>query len=134
MLRKILILSLFISTIQLMGQKKFTISGELQDASNGEFMIGVSIFAAGTTMGTTSNSYGFYSLTLPQGEYSIVYQFIGYQTIRKKIILDKNLIVDLRLEEEGETLDAVEITTRKVDANVRSFGNECNRSNCQRDC
>jgi hypothetical protein len=121
MLRNLLVFALFISAIQLWGQKKFTISGELQDDSNGEYMIGVSIFAEGTTMGTTSNAYGFYSLSLPPGEYTIAYQFIGYETIRKKVKLEKDVIIDLKMKEEGKTLDAVDITTRRVDANVRSM-------------
>ena len=60
-------------------QEKYTLSGSIKDASNGEDLIGVTIYVKelpGT--GTITNIYGFYSLTLPKGEYTIQYSYIGY--------------------------------------------------------
>ena len=53
-------------------QEKYTISGYVQDGSSGENLIGVSIYEKETLKGTSSNAYGFYSLTLPKGNYKIV--------------------------------------------------------------
>jgi len=119
--RKLLVVFLSLTFGVMWGQKKFTLSGEILDVSNGESMIGVSVFARGTTVGTTSNAYGFYSLSLPAGEYTIVYQFIGYSTIERKVNLTKDQVIDLRMQEEGKTLQTIEVTARGVDANVRSM-------------
>ncbi|MCC5916204.1 MAG: TonB-dependent receptor [Cryomorphaceae bacterium] len=120
-MRKIalLLIGVLLFSSQLYAQK-FTISGNIEDYDNGESLIGVSIFAEGTGMGTTSNTYGFYSFSLSPGKYTIVFQYIGYQTIRKEIDLKKDIDLDIKMKEEGKSLDAVEVTTRGADANVKS--------------
>ncbi len=100
--------------------QKVVISGEITDAANGESLIGVNVYAEGTQMGTASNAYGFYSLRLDPGEYTIIYQYLGYDVQRKKVNIKKDLEIDVVLKEEGQALDAVEVTTRGVDANVKS--------------
>ncbi|MEN9347510.1 MAG: TonB-dependent receptor [Flavobacteriales bacterium] len=97
----ILVLStLFLSTTGLFAQNKYTISGEVKDASTGESLIGaiVSIKELGKGVGT--NVYGFYSLTVPEGEYTVEYSFIGYTTQSSKIVLQKDITknVDLAVQ------------------------------------
>ena len=60
-------------------QSKFTISGYIKDSLSSETLIGASLIVQGQTKGVNSNSYGFYSITLPQGKYRITCSFIGYQ-------------------------------------------------------
>ena len=60
-------------TFSAIAQNKHTISGYIQDESSGENLIGVSVYEKETFKGSSSNTYGFYSLTLPQGNYTIVY-------------------------------------------------------------
>ena len=61
-----------------MAQNKFTISGKVHDALTGEPLIGSTIFVKElANTGSTSNGYGFYSLTLPGGKYIVSAQFIG---------------------------------------------------------
>ena len=62
------------------GEEKFTISGYITDKNNGETIIGANVFCADLKAGVTTNTYGFYSLTLPEGNYEISFSFIGYQT------------------------------------------------------
>ena len=100
--------------------QKYTVSGEVTDAQNGESLIGVNIFAEGTQVGTSTNAYGFYSLRLDAGQYTIVYQYLGYEVQRKKLNINKDLTIDVDLVEAGQSLDAIEVTTRGVDANVKS--------------
>ena len=73
----------------LYSQKKYTISGYITDKNNGESIIGANIYSKLTGKGVSSNTYGFYSLTVDEGEHEIVYSFIGYKTEYKKFKLNK---------------------------------------------
>ncbi|MDR1454900.1 MAG: carboxypeptidase-like regulatory domain-containing protein, partial [Tannerella sp.] len=70
-MRKYLIIIVLAIPCVVSAQKTFTISGVVHDADNGEDLIGVSIGVANTTTGTTTNSYGFYSISLPAGEHTL---------------------------------------------------------------
>ena len=79
----VFVITLFF-TFNAIAQKQYTISGYVQDNESGENLIGVSIYDQRTFKGTASNQYGFYSLTLKEGDYTIIYSFIGYKSITKK--------------------------------------------------
>lgn len=89
-------------------QKNYTISGFVKEQNSGELLIGVNIFVSGTQVGTTSNAYGFYSLTLPTDTYNIVYSFVGFGRDLRKIVLDKDLKLNVELANSVE-LTGVEI-------------------------
>lgn len=96
------ILLLFIFANQLFAQnlntEKFTISGSITDANNGEELIGASITVTQLPgVGAVTNAYGFYSLTLPKGEYEIVYHYIGFVDQIEKINLIANQTRNLNL-------------------------------------
>ena len=93
-------------------QDKFTISGVITDAYNNESLIGVSINITSLKKGTTTNAYGFYSLTLPKGEYIILIHYLGYKTIQKKLSLSKNTSHNFELLEEIAQLDEVVLTKK----------------------
>ncbi|MGB0881362.1 MAG: TonB-dependent receptor [Vicingaceae bacterium] len=117
---QILLLTIFLS-LGAFAQDKFTISGNIKDAANGEDLIGVTIFVKelpGT--GTVTNVYGFYSLTLPKGEYTIQYSFIGYKTTPFKVNLTQNVKKSIELSNDAETLEAFEVTATADDENIRS--------------
>ena len=59
------------------------------------FIIGVNIFIKGTSIGTTTNAYGFYSLTTSAKNITIVFSYIGYESVEEKISLNKNLTLDV---------------------------------------
>lgn len=100
--------------------QNFTITGHVKDAANGEDIIGAVIAVNEIPgKGTATNSYGFYSLTLPSGQYTISYQFIGYATAQVKVDLTASRKVDIELEAEGKTLAEVEIVGEKKDENIR---------------
>ena len=89
--------------------KKFVLSGYIKDKKNGETIIGANIFSDSAEYGTISNTYGFYSLTLPEGEYVFHFSFIGYQNINKKIELTKDIDLSLDLDEINFDINEVEI-------------------------
>jgi hypothetical protein len=114
-------LLLFLFSIQVIGQEKYTLSGTVKDLSNGEDLIGLTIFVKelpGT--GTVSNVYGFYSLTLPKGEYTIQYSSIGYTTKEYKINFNQNIKKNIELGSDANDLAVFEVSAEKEDQNIRS--------------
>lgn len=101
-------------------QNKQTISGYVKDQSNGEGLIGVSVYVREVGTGVTTNTYGFYSITLPDGEYNMVYSYIGYQKQVKPITLQADQTLNVEMSPEGENLEEVVISTKKEDENVKS--------------
>lgn len=120
-MKKILILLCICISSALFSQEKFTISGYVKDAKNGEALIGVTVFKKNSQIGTTSNAYGFYSLTLPKGNDTIVFSFIGYKTTFKAVDLFSNQTVNLEMSEEGTDLQEVVVSSEKEDMNVKSM-------------
>ncbi len=105
-------------------QKKYTISGYILDAESKESLIGASVYVVDKKKGTSSNEYGFYSLTLLEGNYEIIFSYIGYQSIVKQISLIENedfsptLSTGNQLEEVVVT--AEEVTQRHLDSKMSS--------------
>ena len=79
-------------------QNSFTLSGYVTEEETGESLIGVSVFDEKSLIGTTTNQYGFYSLTLESGTYSIQYSFIGLKTFTKTINLFEDKRVNISLK------------------------------------
>lgn len=112
---------LLILSTNVFSQEKFTLSGNIKDASNGEDLIGVTIFVKELPgVGTVTNVYGFYSLTLPKGSYTIQYSYIGYKTIEFKADLTKNIKNNIEISSGSTDLNVVEISAEREDENVRS--------------
>ena len=88
-----LCISIFLVLIStnLFAQSKYTISGYITDINNGESIVGVNIYCKALNVGVTSNTYGFYSLTIEKGDHEILFSFIGYKTISKSLNLQKNI-------------------------------------------
>lgn len=99
---------------------RFTINGQIKDAETGEHLIGATIQVVGTSIGTNSNGYGYYSLTLPEKEYDISISHIGYQTVSAKIVLSKNTYWSVSAKPATLVLDEVEVHSQNPDFNVTS--------------
>jgi hypothetical protein len=110
---------LFLFSIYSFSQEKFTLSGIIKDANSNETIIGVNVSIPELKTGITTNEYGFYSLTLPKGEYKIVISYVGFSTLTEKIVLTQNIKKNYSLTETGQQLDEVLITTDKKTANIR---------------
>ena len=103
----------FFTTIFLIGQQKFTLSGYVKDKSSGESMIGVNIFdVTNNSIGTTTNTYGFYSMTLDEGKHRIGFTYLGYQNQFFEVDLTKNVSLNVNLD-EGVLIDEVVISAEK---------------------
>lgn len=97
-----------------------TLSGYVRDSKTGEELIGVNIVIPTLREGTSTNLYGFYSLSLQPGTYEASIQYIGYQTRTIKVGLTKDLTINIELDESSTTLDEVTVLARRLDENVRS--------------
>lgn len=107
---KTFILLIFFTSLQSFAQEKFTLSGVIEDKVNNETLIGVNIIIPELQTGATTNEYGFFSITLPEGTYRTQVSYLGYTTVEQTIVLDKNQTLNYSLEESTETLDDVVIT------------------------
>ncbi|MDN5203831.1 TonB-dependent receptor [Fulvivirgaceae bacterium BMA10] len=96
----------------------FTISGYVKDAASGEDIIGVTIYVEELKTGAVTNAYGFYSLSLPKGNYNLTYSFIGYRSEVFAIQLDKDITKNLELAEETYQMEEVVITSERPEQNV----------------
>lgn len=113
------ILLFFFFLCQFISAQNFTISGNMTDGETGEDLIGatVSVLELPGT-GTSANAYGFYSLTLEKGEYTLVYEFIGLEKELRKVILDKPLAIDVELGQGSIKIEEVVIKAEREDGNV----------------
>ena len=100
-------------------EKKVTISGIVDDLSTGETLIGATVLIKETGRGTVSNTYGFYSLTLPPGDYTLRVSFLGYADLEKKITVTSDQRINFSLL--SKALEAKEVViTGNANKNVQS--------------
>ncbi|WP_405565845.1 TonB-dependent receptor [Polaribacter sp. Asnod6-C07] len=118
-MKKIFIL-FFLLTSVIFSQEKYTVSGTVYDNTSNETLIGVSIYIPELNSGTTTNEYGFYSITIPEGTYKIQVSYLGFTTIVENINLNKKLTKNFNLLEESENLDEIIIESNIEKLNVRS--------------
>jgi hypothetical protein len=97
-----------------------TLSGYIRDSKTGEELIGVNIVIPILGEGTSTNLYGFYSLSLKPGAYKASIQYIGYQTKELTVDLTEDLQINIELVENSTTLDEVTVLAERLDKNVRS--------------
>ena len=90
--------------------QSYTLSGSITAADTQETLLGVTVYAQSTTLGTLTNNYGVYSLTLPQGDYRIVYQNLGFETTVVDITLKSDQTLNVSLKPQLEELDEVVVT------------------------
>jgi hypothetical protein len=94
-----------------LAQEQFTISGHIKDKETGEYLIGASVFSSETKKGTNANNYGFYSITLPKDSLTLVFSFFGYKELKKRILLNQNLQLNIYLEIDVKELETIVIET-----------------------
>src|SRR5690606_37847646 len=124
----IFLFTLFIlSVIPTFGQERFTLKGYVKDADNGEGLIGVSVFVRETASGVATNPYGFYSITLPEGEYTVVYSYVGYAKQEVKVLLNADGTGDIGLREASRELQEVVVSAEREDENVKSVEMSVNK-------
>lgn len=109
-----------LSSVILSAQQKVTLSGYVKDKQTGEGMIASTVLVKELGVGATTNEYGFYSISIEPGTYTIVYRFIGYETFSETIDLSKDITKNVELGPSETMLETVEITAEKKDENITS--------------
>jgi len=112
---------------QAKSQAKFTVNGVVKDASNGETLIGATVYIKELKNGATTNEYGFYSLTLPQGSYSVDFSYVGFELISQSVALDKNTQLNIELNPEASQLEEVVVQAELEQANVQNLEMSTNK-------
>lgn len=98
-------------------QKKVTLSGYIKDAKSGETIIGANIYVKDLKQAAQTNTYGFYSVSVPPGRYEVLFSYVGFITRTDTINLIEDRALDVQMRDQT-TLDEVEISSRGAD-NVR---------------
>ena len=101
-------------------QNQFTLSGSIYESEGQETLIGANIIFPKVNTGATTNEYGFYSITLPEGTYDVKVSYLGYSSISKTIILNKNLTQNFSLEANTDTLDEIVLKTDAEGVNIKT--------------
>ncbi|WP_394341238.1 TonB-dependent receptor [Pedobacter namyangjuensis] len=113
-----LIFFYFVSLSFAFAQKNYTLSGVVKSSATGETLIGASVKIVGLAqIGASTNSYGFYSLNLPEGNYKVEVSYVGYTTLAKDLAIKANAKQDFSLE-ESNNLNEVVITNVRRNENV----------------
>ncbi len=96
-----------------------TLSGSIKDSETGELLIGASVFVEKLKQGISSNLYGFYSLTIPNGNYTVKVSFVGYREVVKKIEINESQKLNIELVPTDVFIPIVTIEGENEDGNTR---------------
>ena len=104
------------SPIKQTKSEMYSVSGTIADSATGEIMIGAAVYLNETGKGIVTNSFGFFSITLPKGNYVLQASYLGYQTKSKPIALKENLIWNVRLKQVPLVMKEIIINSIDKDA------------------
>jgi hypothetical protein len=127
---KYLISCLIVFTALTTSAQKFTISGTLKDATNGEDLYGGMIKVKElTNVGAISNAYGFFSLTLEKGTYTLIFRSTGFESKETVVELNKDieLKVELDIPKDVQNIEEVEVKAQKENENITGSGMDVTR-------
>jgi len=123
-----LLLFLFLLLSGLLHAQKSTISGYVKEASSGEGLIGASVYVKELKTGNVTNTYGFYSLTLPLGKYTLVFSSSGFKKKEQEILVSaKAQEISVELSADSQELAEVIVKARANDENVRGIEMSVNK-------
>ncbi|WP_394367679.1 TonB-dependent receptor [Flavobacterium turcicum] len=118
-MKKYLLLFLLCGALPALAQEKFTLSGTVIDGNSNETLIGVNVVVTELKTGVTTNEYGFYSITLPKGIYTLQVSYLGYKTIEQTLNLNQNVKNNFNLFGNETTLKEVIITDNKTKIDIK---------------
>lgn len=117
-MKKLLPTLFLLCTTSVFAQQKFTISGYVKEKGSQEQLPGVNVYIPNTSISTSTNNYGFFSLTLPENpKLTVVFSFVGYQKEVKQLSLTQNLELDIFLTSATE-LDEITVSAKRQEERV----------------
>jgi len=117
--KKLLFFCFSMSSMFSFAQEKVTLSGTILEEKSNETLIGVNILIPELQTGTITNEYGFYSITLPKGNYKFIISYLGYSDKVESITLNENTKRNFSLTESTESLDEIIITEDVEKLNIK---------------
>ena len=99
-------------------QEKVTLSGKVIDSNNNETLIGVLVEIPVLKFSTFTNEYGFFSLTVPPGSYTIQARTIGYETKNIQISIQENSKITIEIAANAKELAAVVVSKNPSRINI----------------
>lgn len=94
-------------------QNKFIVSGIVKDKNTGEALIGASVIIKGKGTGTTTNAYGFYSISSTTNDITILVSYTGYDLYSRQIHLTDNQQLNIELISSLTDLKEVVVSSKK---------------------
>jgi outer membrane cobalamin receptor len=99
----------------------YIISGAIKDAQTGEDLPGATLSLLNKSgIGASTNAYGFYSLELLEGKYTLIYSYIGYKAQSINLNVNTNTVFNIELKPITEQLSEIEIIAEREDKNIRA--------------
>ena len=102
-----------------LAQQRFTLSGYLRDETSGEALTAASVYSEDLRIGVGTNSYGFFSVTMPAGKYTFVFSYVGYQTLKKELVINENVQKNFSLSPKESDIEEITIVGQPKEDNVR---------------
>lgn len=118
-LKPLLSLFFLLMTLQVAAQKKVTLSGYVRDDKSGEALINANVFVQELGLAVQTNTYGFYSLSVPQGSYTVIYNYAGYKNVIEQLQLIESRSYDPKMENIAIN-EEVQVIAKKESDNVQS--------------
>ena len=100
-MKKIYCITLLLFLANTTQAQKFTISGYIKDAANGENLIGANVWDKRSEQGASANPYGFFSLTLPQDSVTLITSYVGYALQINTFYLDQDTLINFELQDDA---------------------------------
>lgn len=121
---RLVIVSVFLFTLfssfDSFSQGKVTVGGYVKEDGTGENLVAATVAVKGATIATYTNDYGFYSLTLPAGTYTLVYSYIGFTSFDTTVNLRTDVRININLKSEAKLMQEVVVEAKRKDENVTS--------------
>ena len=93
--------------------RRFTISGYVTDGASSETLIGANVLDSRQRVGTATNPFGFYTLTLPEGDAELSFSYLGYETRHSSFPLNKDTVLNIRLNTNNELAEVIILSDKK---------------------
>lgn len=117
---KIIITKLLLLSLPVLGlaQAKYTLSGTVANQVNNETLIGATIHIPEANASTTTNAYGFYSITLPKGNYTVMISYMGFDNVEEKLALTESIKKNFLLKENSKALEEIVVKANSSRINI----------------
>jgi hypothetical protein len=114
-MNKFLVLALVLGLSSTAFAQSVTLSGYVRDSADGEALSGVTIYTVQPRLGGSTNAYGYYSISLPKGDYEVVFSYLGYKTVKRKLKISANTTLNISLNVESEELQEVVVVDNSIE-------------------